>query len=77
MANPGDDVLLTRGQVLRIVGMRSTWLKTAAKSGAFPAPVRVGRRALFSRTEVQEWIRARKAERDTAARQPCETPDPA
>jgi predicted DNA-binding transcriptional regulator AlpA len=61
------DVLLTRRHVLAAIGMRSTWLKAAVKSGAFPAPVRIGNRALFSRREVQAWIEARKAERGAAA----------
>jgi predicted DNA-binding transcriptional regulator AlpA len=66
MANDGD-VLLTRRDVLATIGMRSTWLKAAVKSGEFPAPVRISNRSLFSRREVHAWIETRKAERGRAA----------
>lgn len=54
--------ILRKPRVLAIIGMGSTWLHEAVKSGAFPTPVKLGARAVgWKRSEVEAWLASREA----------------
>jgi prophage regulatory protein len=44
------------------------WVRQLVAAGRFPKPVKLGtKRRGFVESEIDEWLRARAAERDTAA----------
>jgi prophage regulatory protein len=48
-------------RVLTAIGMGPTWLHEAVKRGDFPAPVKLGARAVgWRRSDVQVWLEARE-----------------
>ena len=50
-----------RPRVLAAIGMGPTWLHEAVKRGDFPAPVKLGARAVgWRRADVQAWLEARE-----------------
>lgn len=52
--------ILRRPRVLAAIGMGQTWLHMAVKQGDFPAPVKLGERAVgWKRSDVEAWIAAR------------------
>ena len=52
------------------VGWHPVHLMRKVKAGEFPAPVRIGANSIaFVEEEVEEWLRARIAERDEEAGQ--------
>lgn len=56
------DEILRKPSVLAVIGMGSTWLYGAVKSGAFPAPVKLGVRAVgWKRSEIEAWLASREA----------------
>lgn len=53
--------ILRKPAVLALVGMKSTWLHEAVKAGEFPAPIRLGARAVgWRRSEVESWLASRE-----------------
>ena len=47
------------------IGLRRTAVEELVKLGDFPRPIRVGKRAVaWLESEIDEWLRARAAERD-------------
>jgi prophage regulatory protein len=64
-----EDRLLRKVQVLGRTGLSTTGLYTRVASRSFPRPVSLGgggRAVAWVESEVQDWIEARKAERETA-----------
>ncbi len=56
-----NERLLRRDEVLRLTGLSKSTLNKMVKEGTFPAPVRIGERAVAWReSEVLEWIRTRQ-----------------
>jgi len=53
------DRLLRLPQVLATVGLGRTAVLDRVKSGAFPAPLKVGRATLWPESLVQRWVAAR------------------
>lgn len=48
-------------RVLSQIGMGNTWLYEAIAKGEFPAPVRLGARAVgWRRSDVEEWLASRE-----------------
>lgn len=56
--------LLTAKVTGEKTGRKRTWIWAAVKSGTFPRPIKHGRSILFVESEVEDWIRARIADRD-------------
>ena len=55
-----DERLLRRGEVLRLCGISKSTHNEMVKAGTFPAPVRIGKRAVgWREKDVLEWIRNR------------------
>ena len=56
-----NERLLRRDEVLRLTGLSKSTLNKMVKAGTFPAPVRIGTRAVAWReSEVLEWIQTRQ-----------------
>jgi prophage regulatory protein len=55
---------LTLLAVLEKIGAGRTFLYSAMQAGAFPKPIRVGRRSSWIESEVEQWMADRIAERD-------------
>lgn len=61
--------VLRRREVEQRVGMARSSLYAAVARGEFPRPVKLGGRSVaWIEREIAEWIAARIAERDAAAR---------
>jgi len=53
--------ILRKPRVLALIGMRNTWLHEAVKRGDFPAPVKLGTRAVgWRRADVEAWLASRE-----------------
>jgi prophage regulatory protein len=49
-------------RLLETVGMKRTWVYDEIKRGKFPAPVKLGARAVgWRRSEVHAWLESREA----------------
>ena len=56
-----NERLLRRAEVLRLTGLSKSMLHKMVGEGTFPAPVRIGKRAVAWReSEVLDWIRSRQ-----------------
>jgi prophage regulatory protein len=52
--------ILRKPRVLAIIGMGNTWLYDAIAKGDFPAPVKLGARAVgWRRSDVEAWLASR------------------
>lgn len=52
--------ILRKPRVLAAIGMGNTWLHEAVKRGDFPAPVKLGERAVgWVASDVAAWIESR------------------
>ena len=52
--------ILRKPRVLAIIGMGNTWLYEAIARGDFPAPVKLGARAVgWRRSDVEAWLASR------------------
>ena len=57
---PSDKALARRRQVEQLVQLSRSTIYAAVKAGTFPAPVRIGARAVAWRvSEVEQWLEAR------------------
>ena len=57
---------LTLPDVVTKTGLRKTAIYAAIVAGSFPAPAHAGRRSIWSEDEIDIWLAARFAERDSA-----------
>tara|TARA_R110002126_G_scaffold17848_9_gene69045 strand:- start:248 stop:433 length:186 start_codon:yes stop_codon:yes gene_type:complete len=52
--------ILRKPRVLAAIGMGNTWLYDAIAKGDFPAPVKLGARAVgWRRSDVEAWLASR------------------
>jgi prophage regulatory protein len=67
-----QETILRKPDVLRMIGMKQTWLHTASRTGEFPAPVRLGKRAMgWKRSDVEAWLASRShGDTDLTAKKP-------
>lgn len=57
-ATPPPAILLGEPEILEILGIgRSLW-RTLLSAGQTPEPIRLGRRVLWRRTDIEAWIAA-------------------
>lgn len=62
-----DKALARRRQVEQLVQLSRSTIYAAVKAGTFPAPVRIGARAVAWRVaDVEQWLEARPLARATA-----------
>lgn len=62
-----DKALARRRQVEQLVQLSRSTIYAAVKAGTFPAPVRIGARAVAWRvSEVEQWLEARPLASATA-----------
>ena len=62
-----DKALARRRQVEQLVRLSRSTIYAAVKAGTFPAPVRIGARAVAWRvSEVEQWLEARPLASATA-----------
>lgn len=62
-----DKALARRRQVEQLVQLSRSTIYAAVKAGTFPAPVRIGARAVAWRvSEVEQWLEARPLATATA-----------
>lgn len=62
-----QETILRKPDVLRMIGMKQTWLNEAVNRGDFPAPVRLGARAVgWKKTEINAWLAGRERARANA-----------
>lgn len=48
-------------RVLAVIGMKNTWLYEEIKAGRFPAPIKLGARAVgWRRSDVEAWLQSRE-----------------
>ena len=60
--------LIRRPEVLRMTGMSTSTLYDAITRGAFPRPVKIGRRAVaWPESDLARWLDELKAEREADA----------
>jgi prophage regulatory protein len=53
--------ILRKPRVLALIGMGNTWLYDAINRGDFPAPVKLGARAVgWRRADVELWLASRE-----------------
>ena len=64
---PSDKALIRRRQVEQLVQLSRSTIYAAVKSQTFPAPYRIGARAVAWRvSEVEQWLAARPLASATA-----------
>lgn len=62
-----DKALARRRQVEQLVQLSRSTIYAAVKAGTFPAPVRIGARAVAWRlSEIEQWLEARPLASTTA-----------
>jgi prophage regulatory protein len=53
-------MLIRLDEVIRIVGLKKSWIYAAIRAGRFPRPVQLGDRAVGWRlADIEHWVRAR------------------
>ncbi|WBQ13836.1 AlpA family phage regulatory protein [Hyphomonadaceae bacterium BL14] len=53
--------ILRKPRVLALIGMGQTWLYEHVKAGKFPAPIKLGERAVgWRRSDVEAWLASRE-----------------
>lgn len=56
-----SEEILRMNRVTATIGMGRSWLYRAVADGRFPAPVRLGARAIgWKRSDVQAWLDSRQ-----------------
>jgi prophage regulatory protein len=54
--------ILRKRRVLSVIGMGNTWLNDSVKRKEFPAPVKLGARAIgWRRSDVEAWLADRQS----------------
>lgn len=61
MADNEPERLLTIHGVCDQAGVRTSYIYERMKEGKFPKSIRVGRRAMWLQSEIQDWIRQQVA----------------
>jgi prophage regulatory protein len=56
---------ITLSEVTAKIGGGKTFVYSAMKAGAFPKPIRVGRRSSWIEAEINQWLEERVAARDS------------
>lgn len=64
---PTHPRLLRLQEVIQRCGLGKTAIYTRIRAGAFPRPVDLGGVVAWVESEVEDWIQARIAERDSKA----------
>ncbi|NIY97353.1 MAG: AlpA family phage regulatory protein [Oceanospirillaceae bacterium] len=55
-----DEEIWRLPRVMRAVGMGRSWIYLAVAEGRFPAPIKLGKRAVgWRRADVQAWLESR------------------
>jgi len=55
------ETILRKPRVLAAIGMGNTWLHEAVKRGEFPAPMKLGARAVgWKCSDVEHWLASRE-----------------
>ena len=55
------DEIWRKPRVLTVIGMGNTWLHEQIKRGLFPAPLKLGTRAVgWRRSDVEAWLQSRE-----------------
>lgn len=62
MKNDDDDRLINLDELLSIVPLSDSGVRRLEAEGKFPRRIKIGRRALWSRNDVLEWIRKYSSE---------------
>lgn len=60
------DALVALPAVLKAVGVSKPQLYKLIRARAFPRPCKIGRASRWPKSEIFEWVEARKAERAEA-----------
>lgn len=61
-----EDRLVRLDELITIVGLRRSAIYALEREGKFPKKIALGKTTCWSYREVQGWVQARIAERDTA-----------
>lgn len=56
--------LIALSEVMSRTGMGRTWIYNSLRDGKFPAQVKLGKRALWVESEINEWIDSQIANRN-------------
>ncbi|MBT2132499.1 helix-turn-helix transcriptional regulator [Aliiroseovarius lamellibrachiae] len=64
--NAHNDRLLTREDVISMVGFQIGAIYKKMAAGEFPKPVKIGRASRWSEHAIADWIEARKADSHAA-----------
>lgn len=55
------DKLICMQRVTEVTGFTRGWIYVLVKEGKFPAPVRVGKRAIrFRQSQIEDWLESRE-----------------
>lgn len=64
---PEGTAIIRKSTLAQQMGVSIAWLDRAVKSGTFPRPIRLSARSVgWLSTEVDAWLKARAAERETS-----------
>ena len=55
-----SEPLLTASDAAALLSVRPSWIYEAVRDGRLP-PVRVGRHVRFLRSDLEDWVRSRRA----------------
>ena len=61
--NADQQTLITEKDVERITKLSRHTIYRTCDAGEFPKPIKVRRRRLYLKSEINEWLKARLAER--------------
>ena len=58
IATDAESLLLDAAEAARLLGICRAGVYRAVSSGRMPGPVRIGRRTLWRRDELEDWVNA-------------------
>lgn len=67
MNNSLDDTLLRISEVAKLTGLSKATIYRHVSSGAFPAQIKIGGAARWSKNEIEAWIAQELSARKVAA----------